>query len=447
MQQRIINERYEVLDHLGSGNQGEVLLALDRKLERRVAIKLLKTAGGFDQNEQQLLRREAMVMAKFSHVNVVNVYDYDLTSDNHWPFIVMEHLRGDALNQIDPQLSDQELRSMVTQVSGALRSAHEIGLVHRDLKPANVMLVDRADSTSRFVILDLGIAKLSDCAKQGFETFGSMTFSGAGTPYYMAPEQAESRKVDHRADVYAMGIMVYEFMAGFSPFVNEANSLRSLLNAVAAKRPQHLIEVSARECSSQLNELVMQCLEKDPEKRPDSMQEFATRFLKHFKSNSQIPQMKSATSEDGSSRPPGDQPMGKQSLLISPSGTLSLNPTHSTTDQQRGDPYSLPPGSETDQFALDERQTGNDEKIINEAPRGSWFVPILAIAFTIILAISLILIVKASTGSKKQSEDGAEKSISQLNIDDAQNSKFNTCNFSVKVDVPNLCSLVNSQTG
>lgn len=278
MSLQILNGRYRIETFLGRGAQGDVLLAGDLKLGRKVAVKILRTGGTSDSRTAQALRREALVMASFAHPNVVAIYDYDVCSDQGWPFLVMEYLQGDSLETLITSLSDQEMQRLVSQVGGALQHAHSNGLVHRDLKPANLMLVNRGRHDQRFVVLDLGIAKLSETANQSFDAFGSMTFSGAGTPYYMAPEQATSGVVDHRADIYAMGGIIYHLMSGRSPFQTEGESLSKILNAVATKLPAPLIEVAIRRCSIELSSLITQCLAKEPHLRPSSIMELVTRF-------------------------------------------------------------------------------------------------------------------------------------------------------------------------
>lgn len=339
MRQQIINDRYQIESHLGRGSQGDVLLAIDQKLGRQVAIKVLRLDGGFDSQAEQSLRREAMVMARFHHANVVAVHDYDVTSDTHSPFLVMEYLRGEPVDKIVDSLSDIEVRQLVGQVGNALHEAHEIGLVHRDLKPANLMLVDRGKPYQRFMILDLGIAKLTESAQVDFEMLGSMTFSGAGTPFYMAPEQAEAKAVDNRADIYAMGSMIYEFISGHSPFAKEADSLPRLLSAVIGKLPEPLVDISQRSCSLGLSNLVMKCLEKDPALRPTSMRELVDQFEQHFVSTQLanavppppvIPPPVHAAHLSGQSGPSAGaeaQPSGQVSLSMNSGSSLSAGAT------------------------------------------------------------------------------------------------------------------------
>lgn len=282
MNQQLINGRYEVKDRLGRGSQGDVLKAYDHKLGRDVAIKLLILAGRLDEKARRGMQREAKVMAAFHHPNSVIIFDYDEIQDQNQPFIVMEFLDGETVDKIVYQLTDAEIEQLVFQVGTAIAKAHEQGLVHRDLKPSNLILVNRGQQNQRFVILDLGIAKLMESAQLGVGTFGSMTFSGSGTPLYMSPEQIEGKSVDHRSDIYAMGSLIYELFAGEAPFAGQASSVPSLINAVMHHAPKPLSQSARRPCSNEVSQLIDEALAKNPAARPSSMDEFVTRFQAAF---------------------------------------------------------------------------------------------------------------------------------------------------------------------
>ena len=280
---QVLNQRYELTQRLGGGAQGDVYLATDTKLDREVAIKILKWSPGkeIDESARRELRREAKVTARFKHPQVVSLYDYDLT-DTGVPFLVMERLEGQTLDGLPEPLTRDELRMFVTQVASALQKAHDMGMVHRDLKPSNIMLVDRGQPEQRFVILDLGIAKLTDVAQE-LATLGQLTYTGAGTPHYMAPEQVQRESIDHRADVYAFGSILYEFLTGRPPFAAEAESLYQLLNAVVETPTKPIAEaLGCDTVSDALGALIDGCLAKDPAARPQSMREVADRFLQVY---------------------------------------------------------------------------------------------------------------------------------------------------------------------
>lgn len=277
--------RYRLDTRLGGGAQGEVFLAFDEHISRQIAIKVLK---GSDPNSNptkesiEKIRQEAIATAKFEHVNVVRVFDFQVTEEG-LPFLVMEYLKGETGDKLPLPLSPELTRLLVRQVCAALQNAHDRGLVHRDLKPGNLMLVDRGKSEQRFVILDLGLAKVTDRTQQM-----QFTYSGAGTPLYMSPEQIDGKQpngepVDYRSDIYSFGTMLFEMLTGTTPFASKSESLGLLLRAVYSDPPPKLSDCyPAGNFSPELETLLKDCLEKQPDARPSSMQEVADRFLAAF---------------------------------------------------------------------------------------------------------------------------------------------------------------------
>ncbi len=198
---------YEVLDLLGRGGMGAVYRARQIELDRLVAIKLLPLEISVDQDFVDRFRREARAMAKLNHPNIITVYDFGTTGEGHL-FFVMEYVEGANLSDVIHRVGvdgDQAL-SIVEQVCTALAYAHLKGVVHRDVKPANVMI----DTESHVKVADFGLARLVDtnAAAHGQTVTGTVM----GTPDYMAPEQMEGMGVDHRADIYSVGVMLYEML-------------------------------------------------------------------------------------------------------------------------------------------------------------------------------------------------------------------------------------------
>ncbi len=214
---------YRIVKLLGTGGMGQVYEALQEPIQRRVALKLLLPQ--FAQHPEALTRffNEARVVNLVEHPSIVQVSDYGQTAEGA-AYLVMECLRGDALSRRLKQLEKAGQRlplldalHIATQIADALSTAHEKDIVHRDLKPANIMLVRDpvAPGGERAKILDFGIAKLSQ--GQGSETAANAVI---GTPQYMSPEQCRGAGgVDDRTDVYALGVMLYEMIAGRTPFV------------------------------------------------------------------------------------------------------------------------------------------------------------------------------------------------------------------------------------
>jgi len=198
---------YEVLALLGRGGMGAVYQARQVQLDRLVAIKLLPLEISVDVDFADRFRREARAMAKLNHPNIIAVHDFGTTSAGHL-FFVMEFVDGANLHAIihGPGLEPAQALSITVQVCEALAFAHEHGVVHRDIKPANVMV----DQRGRAKVADFGLARLTD---PGAEQMGhTMTGTVMGTPDYMAPEQMKGMNVDHRADIYSLGVMLYEML-------------------------------------------------------------------------------------------------------------------------------------------------------------------------------------------------------------------------------------------
>ena len=222
---------FELLAPLGSGAMGEVYRARDTSLGREVAIKVLPDV--FVQDEDRLARfeREARLLASLNHPNIASIHEIGQDGDTR--FLVLELVAGETIEQKLKRgtLSADEAKGIFTQIASALESAHERGIVHRDLKPANVMLND----VGQVKLLDFGLARATEESLVQFTsdaTEKTVTYSAdsaavtgegriLGTPSYMAPEQANGRPVDKRADIWAFGCCLYEALSGDRPFVGE----------------------------------------------------------------------------------------------------------------------------------------------------------------------------------------------------------------------------------
>ncbi|HEY0192373.1 MAG TPA: serine/threonine-protein kinase [Kofleriaceae bacterium] len=265
---RDIAGRYRILAKLGEGGMGAVYRAEQISLKRQVAVKVLRPEV---LGNELLLRRfnaEAEAVAKLSHPNTVNIYDFGQDRDGAL-FIAMEFIEGQSLRgvlQREP-LSPRRALAIAHQVAASLADAHRHGVIHRDLKPDNVMLQDRGRELDVARVLDFGIAKLRDETRA---TQMQMTQQGdvVGTPQYMAPEQIRGEKVDGRTDIYALGCMLYEMLTGRRPY--EAPSVLAMLS-------KHLIEQAVPpsrlrpELPPQIDALIMAAMAKDPAGRPASM--------------------------------------------------------------------------------------------------------------------------------------------------------------------------------
>jgi eukaryotic-like serine/threonine-protein kinase len=211
-------EQYVVEAELGRGAMGTVYRGRHVKLKRLVAIKVMHDHLTGEPTLRERFRREAMLAAKLNHTNVVSVLDVGEMRDGK-PVMVMEYAAGTSLGDTmkQPVPVDRMLR-LLDQLLHGLDHAHGVGLIHRDLKPDNVILTsgDGGDEVARIVDFGIAILRAPDESVQG----GKLTASGmiVGTPQYMAPEQAKAERTDHRADLYALGIMMYEMISGVTPF-------------------------------------------------------------------------------------------------------------------------------------------------------------------------------------------------------------------------------------
>jgi len=203
---------YEVLELIGRGGMGAVYKARQLALDRIVAIKLLPLEVSVDKDFAERFKREARTMAKMNHPHIVSVFDFGETSEGHL-FFVMEYVEGTTLHHIikTTGLNPTQALEIIMGVCEALAYAHVEGVVHRDIKPANVLV----DVRGRVKVTDFGLARLNTSAAE--QNGYTMTGTVLGTPDYMAPEQKRGARVDHRADIYSLGVMLYEMLCGQVP--------------------------------------------------------------------------------------------------------------------------------------------------------------------------------------------------------------------------------------
>ncbi len=249
------NGRYEILNLLGQGAMGAVYKAKDNELDRWVAIKVIQPMLV---NSPAILRRfkqELILARQISHKNVVRIFDIGETDG--MKFITMEYIDGGDLKSLiieQGKIPPQEAMDILRQICNALQAAHAEGVVHRDLKPQNIMM----DQHGRVVVMDFGIAHSQETP--------SMTMTGAlmGTPEYMSPEQAKGEKTDARADIFAVGIILYEMLTGRLPF--KAATVIETMYKRTQERAIPPVDLDSS-VPIQANKIVMKCLEKDPANR------------------------------------------------------------------------------------------------------------------------------------------------------------------------------------
>ncbi|HKH45559.1 MAG TPA: protein kinase [Thermoanaerobaculia bacterium] len=252
---------YRILERLGAGGMGEVFLAYDDRLDRRVAIKRIRPDAGAKPDRRERFRREARMAARLSHPAIVQVYD--ILQENDLDYIIMEYVEGATLRKMVERgpLPVRQVLELARELADGLEAAHREGIVHRDLKAENVLVT----FSGRPKIMDFGIAKRL-LAEEGEE---SLTAEDAvvGTCRSMSPEQARGEPVDHRTDLFALGVLLYEMLTGTSPFAAE-NRLATL-NRVIHSRQRPIRELASA-VPGEVSRLVDDLLEKEPYLRPQS---------------------------------------------------------------------------------------------------------------------------------------------------------------------------------
>jgi TolB-like protein/Flp pilus assembly protein TadD/predicted Ser/Thr protein kinase len=245
---------YTVTAKLGAGGMGEVYLAEDTKLKRKVALKFLPQSFTADTDARSRFQREAEALAALNHPNIV--YVHDVSEYDGSPYIVMEYIEGQSLKELaaTSDVSIDRILDIVSQVADGLSAAHKREIIHRDIKSENIIV----SSEGRVKIMDFGLATwrgVSKVTKEG---------STVGTMAYMSPEQAEGRTVDHRADLFSLGVVFYELITGRLPFAGDHEA--AIIYSIVNETPEPLARYKSG-LPEGLQEIVSKALEKDPELR------------------------------------------------------------------------------------------------------------------------------------------------------------------------------------
>ena len=263
--------RYEIISHLGTGGMGEIFLANDTQLDRRVALKLLSEK--YTGNEVWLRRfiREAKAASALNHPNIITIHEIGQTGGVH--FIATEFIEGKTLRHalVDGPMKISSAINIAAQVASALAAAHTAGIIHRDIKPENIML--RPDGYVK--VLDFGLAKQvePDSANTGIKLSQLNTDPGIimGTVNYMSPEQARGIEVDTRSDIFSLGVALYEMLAGRAPFSGPSSS--DVIVSILDREPLRLSQL-LNDAPVELERIVGRALRKDREERYQSVKDF-----------------------------------------------------------------------------------------------------------------------------------------------------------------------------
>lgn len=278
--------RYQVRRVIGRGGMGTVYLAVDTKLDRQVAIKLLPHKFEDDLHRRELLEREARTAAQLNHPNVATIYEFAVSEDSY--FIAMEYVEGHLLSDLRSESQRRPLSKLLdiaVQIAKGLSAAHDHHIVHRDLKPANLMITGEG----LVKILDFGLAKAlpdeapgtTSSAVAGGSVYGSTVF---GTPGYSSPEQCSNKYADFRSDLFSFGVVLYELTTGIAPFTRE--TFKDTIKAVKEEHPAPSSVVN-RDIPVDFSRLIQKLLAKRPEDRYQSSSDVLTELQKLQRINDQ----------------------------------------------------------------------------------------------------------------------------------------------------------------
>jgi serine/threonine protein kinase len=259
---------YKILEKLGEGGMGEVYKAQDTKLDRFVALKFLPSQLTASEDNKARFIQEAKAASAMNHPNVCTIYD--IQEFDSQLFIVMEYIDGQTLRDRKKNISEKQILDIGIQVAEGLAAAHEKGIVHRDIKPENIMI--RKDGIVQ--IMDFGLAKLRTSDNASRLTKAGTTM---GTMGYMSPEQVQGLDIDHRTDIFSLGVVLYELLAGESPFkgMHETAIMYEIVNVEPPP-----ISTIKEGIDPQLDGIILECLEKDKDERFQSAKELAKNLRK-----------------------------------------------------------------------------------------------------------------------------------------------------------------------
>jgi eukaryotic-like serine/threonine-protein kinase len=289
-------KHYEILSALGAGGMGEVYLAEDKRLGRKVAIKFLPAEVANDDRAKQRLLREAQTAATLDHPNICAIYE--VAEEGGYNFIVLQYIEGETLAAcLRRQRPDvREALAMAAQIADAMNEAHARGIIHRDIKPENIMLTTRR----QVKVLDFGLAKVlrDPAVLEGETVTGSLLSTPGmvmGTVPYMSPEQVRGEELDGRSDIFSFGTVLYELLSGRRPF--EARSTAEVMSAILTREPSPISSLGQSDRGEE--QLLRKCLEKDAALRYQTMDELIPDLeqIRHDYESGQVRPPANATSQ------------------------------------------------------------------------------------------------------------------------------------------------------
>ncbi|HEY9791584.1 MAG TPA: serine/threonine-protein kinase [Candidatus Obscuribacterales bacterium] len=272
----VFADRYTILEVLGKGGMGVVYKARHDLMDRLVAIKMMLPQFVSDDVSLARFQREARAASKINHQNVISIHDFGITPDTGVAYLVMDYVEGETLAAAikrDGQLGVGRAVKIFLQVCDALITAHQQGIIHRDLKPGNIMLVTQQDKQKDSVkVLDFGVAKLAAAENETDQQRLTTTGEIFGSPVYMSPEQCSGATLDARSDIYALGCVIYETLTGKAPCIGK-NALETISRHITMMPASFSEARPDLHIPESIEEIVFRALQKDPDKRQQSMQQ------------------------------------------------------------------------------------------------------------------------------------------------------------------------------
>ncbi len=367
-----LDNKYRIIRVIGRGGMGVVYEAEHTTLGKRVAIKLMLEKYTGDSEAVARFTREALAASRIGNPHIIDVMDIGTAPDGR-SFVVMELLEGAPLSRVIEEqgpMPPTRAISIMRQVLKAVGAAHAKGIVHRDLKPDNIFLLDHGDSGDFVKLLDFGISKMMDPDLQVAATKLTTTGVVMGTPLYMAPEQAMGAEIDHLADVYACGVIMYELLAGKPPF--DGATYAVLVAKLLTTEPP-LLTTHRPGLSAKLVAAVHRALEKDPQARHRSADAFATALPQATSASA----LELASTQASGARMATKRPTGKTrrgpilaasiamlagiataTAIIISQNKSSSSSTATTTEPSITTPPAPPPGTDTGRLVVSTRPPG-----------------------------------------------------------------------------------------
>jgi len=321
--------RYQIISKLGEGGMGEVFLAEDTSLRRKIAIKILPANSIADDRAKLRLVREAQSAAALDHPNICAIYEVG-ESDGH-TFICMQYVSGETLDAFlkHKSLDLSHLLNIAIQVADALAEAHGRGIIHRDIKPANIMITPRGTVK----VMDFGLAKVIESSasiQSEAETVQLISAQGAiiGTLPYMSPEQVRADPLDARSDIFSFGVLLYELVSGHQPFA--AKTAPETASAILTSNPPLLARFS-KDLPAELERIVSKAIRKDPEERYQTIKDLLI-DLTSLKNEIEFQdRLERSSSSEAVSLKIADENSATAVMTVNPAGPSTLSSTAKTT--------------------------------------------------------------------------------------------------------------------